>query len=262
MIIDFHGHYFPDELAPRAVEQVTAISAGHITPSLDGTIASLRTEMSRLKIESTVTLPVATREEQVITINRNLPLSTKGITPFGALHPAMELAPDEVSYLKKVGVMGVKLHPEYQDFYLDDPQWNDFFSLLESSSLIVLIHAGFDPGPFSSDHATPERISKLLAKHPQLKLVAAHLGGLLQWDAVETHLCGTNCHLDTSAIAGRIKPKQFKRICESHGYEKILFGSDSPWEPIDKAIDFVRQSNLTQEAQEAILYRNAQNLLS
>ena len=39
-----------------------------------------------------------------------------------------------------------------------------FYEKLAESNLIALFHTGYDPGPFSSDHATPKRLSVVRVK--------------------------------------------------------------------------------------------------
>lgn len=260
-VIDFHGHFFPDEIAENAVSTVAEICCGVIKPQLDGLLSSLIESSKMNGIEKVVTLPVATKVEQVTSINRNLLLDNLHIVPFASMHPDMSNFTEEISFIVKKGVLGVKLHPEYQNFYITDKRYKPFFDALATSGLLVLMHTGYDPGPFTSDHATPAMVADLLENHPGLRLIAAHLGGLQMWDEVERCLVGKDLYLDTAAIAGLISSEQFERICHAHGSDKVLFGSDTPWEAQDKAISFIMDSGLSLSEKEQILYKNAEKLL-
>jgi predicted TIM-barrel fold metal-dependent hydrolase len=218
--------------------------------------------MLRQGISAAVTLPVATRPEQVTSINAKLNTTDAALIPFGALHPFCDEYAAVIDDLQERGIRGVKLHPEFQGFYIDDPRCDGFFDALEESSLTVLVHAGYDPGPFSNDHCTPKKIARRLDVNPGLTLVAAHLGGLMMWDAVEKFLVGRKIWLDTAAIAGCIDTGQFLRICQAHGCDKILFGSDSPWFSQKEAVDFIQNSGLSQNEQTLIFSSNAQGLLA
>ena len=57
MIIDFHTHTFPDELADRAVG--TLAHSGGIHNYLDGRVDSLKESMKKAEIDYSVLLPVA-----------------------------------------------------------------------------------------------------------------------------------------------------------------------------------------------------------
>ncbi|MCP4294767.1 MAG: amidohydrolase family protein, partial [Proteobacteria bacterium] len=165
-------------------------------------------------------------------------------------------------HLAKMGIKGVKLHPEYQGFYIDDPVYFPFYEKLASVGLIALFHAGYDPGPFTSDHAEPHMFLNLLNNIPDLTVVAGHLGGLLMWDSVLEHLCGKNIWFDTAAIHDFIDPELFLKITEKHDCEKILMGSDTPWESPERSIEFIMKSKLTDQQKEMILGKNAEKILN
>lgn len=260
-VIDFHGHFFPDDIADKAVSTVADICDGIIKPVLDGRLLSLVSSAKKNSIEKVVTLPVATKVEQVHSINRGLISDSAYIEPFASLHPEMENFAEEIQFIVKSGVKGVKLHPEYQNFYITKSRYEVFFHALEEAGLLVLMHTGYDPGPFTSDHATPEMVAMLLERHPKLRLIAAHLGGLQMWDEVENYLVGKELYLDTAAIAGLISSEQFVRICRAHGCRNILYGSDTPWESQRDSIAFIKESGLSEEEQQLILYKNAKELL-
>ena len=62
--------------------------------------------------------------------------------PFPSVHPAAPDPADEVRQIAAAGFLGVKLHPEYQDFHVDDPALALLYRALEQAGLIVLFHAG------------------------------------------------------------------------------------------------------------------------
>jgi hypothetical protein len=67
MIIDFHVHCFPDDLAKRAIPKLEATA--EITASFDGTIQGLKNSMSEADIDLSVIQPIATKPSQTKTIN-------------------------------------------------------------------------------------------------------------------------------------------------------------------------------------------------
>lgn len=261
-IIDFHSHFFPDEIADHAVQTVAEICGGKIVPVLDGTFDAMIRSMDRNGIEKSVTLPVATKPEQVPGINANLPLTSDRIIPFGAVNPFSENWEAEIDDLAAKGVKGVKLHPEYQGFYIDDPQYFPFYEKLASADLITLFHAGYDPGPFTRDHAKPAMFLSILENIPDLRVVAGHFGGLLMWDEVLEHLAGKDIWFDTAAICDFIDPQLFEKIVNIHGAEKVLYGSDTPWDGQEKSISFITDSTLSDTQKEMILGLNAETLLN
>lgn len=62
MVIDFHTHAFPDELAKKAIPKLAA--NGNIANIGDGTVRSLLAEMGRSGVDRAVILNIATNAKQ------------------------------------------------------------------------------------------------------------------------------------------------------------------------------------------------------
>jgi len=264
-IIDFHTHFFPPNLAQRAIKTLIDNAAPTIAMKnhTDGTVDGLMESMKRDGIDISVTLGVATKASQVPTINKGCAENSyPGIIQFGGLHPASENFEAEIDFLVDNGIKGIKFHPEYQSSYVDDKKTYPLYEKLASSGLIALFHSGKDPGPFTNDHALPPAMKKIHRDFPTLKMIAAHLGGWMVWDEVEETLAGaTDMYFDTAAIYRMLQPEQFVRICRKHGIEKILFGSDSPWYGQGASVEWIKRSGLNDAEMEAIFEKNAKRLL-
>jgi len=72
------------------------------------------------------------------------------------------------------GVELFKLHLQVGEFHLDDPLLDDVWGLLEDADVPVLVHAG--SGPVGNDFTGPESMQRLLARHPRLPVIVAHMG--------------------------------------------------------------------------------------
>jgi predicted TIM-barrel fold metal-dependent hydrolase len=260
-IIDFHTHIFPDAIASRALAALLENAPG-MKPRTDGTLDGLQKSMHRNGIDTSILLPVATKPSQVETINANcLSLQSPSIIPFGSLHQDYQEFELEIGKLKKSGIKGIKLHPEYQNFYVDDKKMFPIYEALQASGLIVVFHAGKDPGPFSNDHALPTAFKNIARQFPTLKIVAAHMGGWMAWDEVEQSLGAQNIYFDTSAVYGHLSPSGFMRLVSALGIDVILFGSDSPWFDQGKSRAWIEQLPLTDGDKEKIFFKNALMLL-
>lgn len=261
-ILDFHTHIFPDDLAPRAI--VTLCSHSPESKNYtDGTKAGLLQSMQQNNISQSVVLSVATKPSQVSTINRScLNIKSEHLIPFGAIHPDTENVHEELAFLKSNGIYGIKLHPEYQNFYIDAPEYFPIYETISDLGLILLFHAGKDPGPFSCDHVLPPALKKVHCNFPNIRMVAAHMGGWKLWDQVEEHLCGLPVFFDTSAVSEYIPKEQFLRIVKKHGAEHILFGTDSPWFDQGDIVKWIDSINLSDTVKEMIFEKNGRNLLN
>ena len=79
-----------------------------------------------------------------------------------------------VEELVSAGVELFKLHLQVGEFHLDDPQLDEVWGLLEDVDVPVLVHAG--SGPVANDFTGPDSMQRLLARHPRLPIIVAHMG--------------------------------------------------------------------------------------
>jgi predicted TIM-barrel fold metal-dependent hydrolase len=260
-VIDFHTHIFPDSLAERAIAALVENAPG-AEPKTNGTISGLRESMKKYGVAKSVLLPIATKPSQVSTINKSCKaLMSDDCIPFGTLHPDIPSFRDEIALLKSLDVKGIKFHPEYQDFYIDDAKLFPLYEALEAERMIVVFHAGKDPGPFSCDHALPPAFRKIHENFPRLRMSAAHMGGWQVWNDVEKYSVDLPIYFDTAAVREYLPVPEFMRLAGKHGTDRIVFGSDSPW--YDQGIDirWISELPLTDDDKDRILYKNAETLL-
>lgn len=261
-IIDIHTHIFPDELAARAVKQLAGRSGE--TACLDGTAVGLEESMRRNGINLGVTQPVSTKASQVASINTfAIELNRRPtLINFGTLYPDYEGNAAEIERLKTAGIKGVKFHPDYQNFFVDEDRMFPLYRQMADAGLIAFFHAGIDIGLPPPVHCTPARLITVLDRVPDLTVVAAHFGGFKMWDDVEKHLIGRNLWMDTSYTLAWLPAERFVKMARKHGVEKIVFGSDSPWADQGEEIKLHAESGLTEPELAAVFYDNAARLLN
>jgi uncharacterized protein len=261
MIIDFHTHFFPDSLAPRAIE--FGSSFPQVTAFTDGTRQGLEDSMRQSGIDVSVCLPLATSPDNVDGINRfAISNNYLPLIMLGTIHPDSENKTQIVAELSQAGINGIKLHPEFQQFTLDDPRMEELWSACIEHDMFIITHAGADiafPAPYKTN---PEKVAILHKKYPELKLVIAHFGSWGMWDEVEKHLIGLPIWLDMGYTGGFIAPDHMANMIRNHGVDKVFFGTDSPWRDQSTELDIVRALPLTEAEKERILGRNAAAFLN
>lgn len=262
MIIDFHTHLFPDALAARAQKKLLDSIDNLYTPCTNMTRASLLSRMDEWNIDISVVQPVVTKASQLKGTNEwARSIVSDRIISFGGIFPYTENYKADIDFVKSLGLKGLKFHPEYQNFVVDSPEMMKIYDYALSKDLVLLFHAGFDPAfppPFKS---SPKQFKNIVRSMQGGTIVAAHLGGHAQWDDVEKFLVGENIYLDTSMGSKYYGKKQLLRIIKNHGFDKILFASDSPWSNTDEEIEYFRSLPLSAEEKENIFYKNAKTLL-
>ena len=263
MIVDFHTHTFPDAIAQRSIFHLS--EAGHVLPHRLGTLDALKGSMKECGIDYSVVLPVATSPKQEQTINRvSAALNGKDHLFFaGAIHPDCPDVPALLDFIKESGLFGIKLHPDYQGVYFDDPRYLRIMEEAAKRDLYILTHAGKDVAYMHDVHCTPDMVLFVLEQLKGLidnKLILAHLGGFALETEVLEKLCGKPVWMDTAAVI-HMRPALCRQIIEKHGTDKILFGSDSPWENQRDFADRLVGFGFSEEATQDMLWRNAQKIL-
>ncbi len=261
MIIDFHIHIFPNEIAERAISTLQQRSG--IEPHADGTAQTTLKKMNQWGVDKAVCLNIATKPTQQRKINQFMvETASDKLIPFGTVHPHSEAPLDEITYIKENGIKGIKLHPDYQNFYPSEKEYYDIYALMDKLNLPVLFHTGYDIGLGCPIHCTPLMIRKIAKTFPNLKIIAAHFGGAGMWyDAAELLCDLDNVYFDT-AFPVCLDKKTAENLINKKGAEKILFASDCPWSSPKHVMEFIDSLDLSSEKKELIFYKNAESLLN
>jgi predicted TIM-barrel fold metal-dependent hydrolase len=262
MVVDFHTHIFPDFLAQRAIEALVTKS-GNIFPTVhDGSLSGLLGRMCEWGIDVSVVMPIITKPSQTIEVNEwARSICSDRVIAFGGVHPHTDDYKRDIDFAIGLGLKGLKFHCEYQDFVVDDLNMLEIYDYALSKGLIIMHHAGFDPGYPPPYKSSPKQFSKIADAMRGGVIIAAHLGGEGQWGDVEEFLAGSGIYLDTSMGFDFYSQEQFMRIVKKHGADKILFASDSPWSNAKTEIEHLRKMPLEGRAADAILGGNAMRLL-
>jgi predicted TIM-barrel fold metal-dependent hydrolase len=258
--VDFHTHCFPDAIAPRAIASLERAGGG-LEPHTDGTVGGLRASMKRHNVDVSVVLNIATNAHQQRNVN-DFAASINGedIVAFGSVFPDADDALEELERIHSLGLKGVKLHPDYQHFFVDDPKMKPLYRKISELGLITVFHAGVDYGFPPPYGAMPERMAQAL-KWFDSPVVAAHWGGIHAYEEVLRYLCGSDIYLDTSFGYGMM-PRYFaEKIIEKHGVDHLLFGTDTPWHTPSMERRLLNSLDLDESAMSKIASGNARRLL-
>lgn len=268
MIIDFHTHAFPEKIAARALADLKMNI--NIEPCTNGTVDDLLSVLHENNIDVGVELNIAVKEGSEKTINKtafeNAEKYSGKLVPFGSVNPKSENALLVIDEIASMGLKGIKLHPEYQKFFIDDEKYLKIYERALSRGLIIIFHAGFDPYVPQSDMAGSTRCAKIADLYKGEKMVFAHMGSNCNISDAKNLFSGKNVYLDTSFCATSCKTQQdrddFISLVKSIGSDKILLGSDCPWENPKESIKFINDLSIDEETKKKILGENAKKLLN
>ncbi|MEK6201125.1 MAG: amidohydrolase family protein, partial [Desulfobulbaceae bacterium] len=223
MIIDFHTHAFPDRVAAKAIPALA--KEGKVTAYTLGTVDSLLASMDRAGISRSVICSIATRPGQFEPILAwSTAIRSPRLIPLPSIHPDDTDAVAKVFRLKEAGFSGIKMHPYYQDFFLDEDRLTPLYEALSESGLLVVVHCGYDIAFPRIRRADPGRILKVRKRFPNLRLITTHFGGWDTWDEVEEMLIGKEIFMEISLSLAYLSPEQAVRMLNNHPAEYLLFG--------------------------------------
>lgn len=258
-LVDAHTHVWPDHIAARALkDRVPGMDA-----NFDGTVSGLLRSLERCGVDRSVVMGIADHARHVHRTNEFIgSLKSERLVPFGTVHHELSVE-ENLDSLRRHGVTGVKLHPLFQGFALDDPR---IWALLEAfgDEFPVIMHVGKGGTPETDQRATPAMLAAIVDAFPRLRLVACHFGGFHRIDEAEEQVVGRPVLLETSwppTLAGLDATRVRDVICR-HGTDRVVFGSDWPMADPAAEMDVIRSLGLTEEETAGILGGNLSRWLA
>lgn len=139
--------------------------------------------------------------------------------------------PEVASYVEALVADGVdvfKVHVQVGEFDLDDPLLDDAWGTLADAGTPVVIHAG--SGPVGNAFTGPDPMRRLLARHPRLVAIVAHMGAPEWVEFLELAEAYERVHLDTTMVFTdffhQYPMELIPRVAALQ--ERVLLGSDFP----------------------------------
>lgn len=255
-IIDAHAHIFPEKIA----ENATA-STGHfydLPMDSIGVSQKLIEAGETIGVSRYLVCSAATVPHQVSSINKFIARECEEnpcFFGFGTTHPHSENIGADIEQVKSLGLHGIKLHPDFQEFDADSPEAFRIYEVMEGV-LPLLIHCG-DP---RYDWSAPAKIRRICQNFPNLQVQAAHFGGYQRWDEAEELLTGFGnvCVDISSSLAFMSKDDAVRRI-RKFGVEKCFFGCDFPMWNHNEELQRFLALGLSEEENQLILAQNFKN---
>lgn len=174
-------------------------------------------------------------------------------------------APRYVASALDAGTRVFKSHIQVGDYDPNDPLLEPVWGLLEDSGTPIVIHCGSGPAP--GRYTGPDRIADLLARHPRLALIVAHMGMPEYVEFLDLADRYPRVRLDTTMAFTDFTEAQvpFPRRDLSRLRDlgdRILFGSDFPNIPYSylDALEALTRFDLGDDWVRAVVHDNAVRL--
>ena len=257
-VIDMHTHIFPRQVARKATAAVADYFGRPEPPRYDGTAEELSNLLTRTGIDYALVFSAATTPHQVEAIDRYIwseAVKEPRFLPCGTLHAGYENYRTELAWMRSHGIHGIKLHPEFQHFALDDERLFPMFEEMERQDMFLIAHMG-DPRVNVSG---PRHMIPIAETFPKLRCIAAHLGNWGDWDIEKIRPLAKlpNVYTDISSSFSYVADKSpLYPILREYDPTHVFWGSDYPiWCP-QKELDKTLALGLEPEFLEDVLFNN------
>jgi predicted TIM-barrel fold metal-dependent hydrolase len=259
MIVDSHCHVWPDHIA----EQVLSVKIAGLDPMGDGTMAGLTAKLDEAGIDYGCCLGVATVPKNLEKTNEFIgAVDRSRFVPFGTIHPDRTID-DNMRSIRENGIVGVKLHPNFQGIDLADPRVVEICRALADDGIVVITHAGEGSDEAATERGSPQKVVALAEAIPNLTLMACHYGAYHQLDLAEDVVVGSRVILETSwpPTMAILEPERIRAIIERHGVDRVVYGSDWPMADPVAEIAGIKALGLDPDDEAKVLGGNMKRIL-
>ena len=255
-----HCHIYPEKIASKAVKGIRDFY--DLDMSLNGKIDNLIEDGNKVGVVHYLVHSVATTPKQVRSINEFISNVVKErpdlFTGFGTLHPDSDDIEGDFEHLIDLGLKGVKLHPDFQQFALNEDKAFKLGEVINEGNIPVLIHCG----DYRYNYSNPEQLKPFLEKFPDMLVIGAHFAGWSVWAEATEKLAGTpNLYVDLSSSLYELSPQDAKKFIYKYGVDKVLWGTDYPMWEAESEMELFHKIGLTPEEENMILYENSAKIL-
>ena len=250
MIIDVHSHAwrFPSDFTPDFIAQARRARPGHevdLSASYDAYRATApedtrtivfggKARLSGMWVDDTFVAEYAARDRA-------------RLIGFLSIDPMQDGWEREMRVgHEELGLRGIKLLPMYAGFSPDDETLEPLWKYAERHGLPVLLHMGttfIAQAPLA--FTLPRLIEPVAVKHPDVKIILAHLGHPYEGECLVTIRKHENVFADVSAL--HYRPWQLYNslmLAQEYGvWHKLLFGTDFPFTTVNASVAGIRALN-------------------
>lgn len=276
MIIDFHTHIFPPRVRDQRedfLRQDATFAAMYSNPKAKiATAEDLLRSMDQSGVDVSVALGFAWTAQDLCRMHNDylLEAATRSdgrIIPFCTVNPADDGAGTEIERCARAGAPGLgELRPDSQGWDPAAAPGEALASLAAKYRLVLLFHVSEPVGrnyPGKAGGALTA-FFEFASRHPELRIVGAHLAGGLPFFAPmpEVRQTFNHVYVDTAAQRLLYDHRAYDQMVRLIGAERILLGSDYPLVSQARQIEEVRSGIFRTDDLRLVLGLNAERLLA
>jgi predicted TIM-barrel fold metal-dependent hydrolase len=184
--------------------------------------------------------------------------------PFGAVNLALPAWQEDVRRCREVHNMrGIRLHPNYHGYALDDPRLSDLLALASEHRLLVQIVVRMEDD--RTQHPLVRvpgvdltKLAPVLKAHPAVQVQLLNSGRDVTPALLRELAELPNVWLEfamTEGVGGVAK------LASEFPFERLLFGTYAPFFPVESSLLKLQESELGHTLQERLTRGNPEQLL-
>ncbi len=195
---------------------------------------------------------------------------------FGTIDFTKPNLEEQVKEISELGLLGIKIHPAYQEVRVDSKELFRVYGEAEKKNLFISFHTGLHWHRIS-DYSML-LFDEVAFNFPHLRFSMEHMGGYSFFreallimnnnsrnDINNTFAGWTSIAMETDAMgnerqgAWSLTDDDLCTLIHQTGYERSVFGLDFPYKNADyikKSIERIKNLQIPEEAKEAILGGN------
>jgi predicted TIM-barrel fold metal-dependent hydrolase len=263
-VFDAHVHFLPPNIQRAVWEQFDSAGPkiGREWPiRYRGDVTERVEQLRSFGVRHFPTLPYAHKPRVAAYLNdwaRGFAADVPESLWSATFYPEPEAAA-YVAELVEAGVEVFKVHVQVGEFDLDDPLLDPVWGLLAEADIPVVVHAG--SGPVGNAFTGPGPLRRVLARHPRLVAIIAHMGAPECAEFLEIAEAHERVYLDTTMVFTDFfipYPKDLlPRVADLQ--ERVLLGSDFPTIPYPYAhqLEGLARLDLGDDWLRAVCWANA-----
>ncbi|GGU23807.1 amidohydrolase [Streptomyces violascens] len=271
-LVDVHTHFMPERVLDKVWEYFD--SAGELVGGVEWPITYREEEAERVRLLReefgvlAFTSMIYPHKARMAEWLNGWSTGFAGRTP-GCLHTSTFFAePGAAGYVRDAldsGARVFKSHVQVGSYDPGDPLLDPVWGLLAEAGVPVVIHCG--SGPAAGKYTGPGPVGRVLARHPRLRLIVAHMGMPEYADFLGLADTYGSVMLDTTMAFTDFSERTAPFPVSERGRlmdlgERILFGSDFPNIPYPylHQLEALERLGLGDEWLRAVCYGNGARL--
>ncbi|HLE47185.1 MAG TPA: amidohydrolase family protein [Candidatus Thermoplasmatota archaeon] len=167
--------------------------------------------------------------------------------------------------VRKLGMKGLKLHPQIQAFHPEDAKFRPLWKKVNELKLPTIVHTGTSglgagaPGGdgIHLDYSRPIHLDGVAADFPDIPFLCAHAGWPWHEELLAMALHKSNVFIDISGWLPKYLPESVLRYANSRLQDKFVFGSDYPFFDLGRCLASIREVAWKDGVLDKILWGNA-----